>query len=65
MDQGRASEVCNSMARMRTDWHARVRTWAMLLFLVTLKNFDVCTGLETAHAHPKNRVQPVFGGEIM
>ena len=24
-------------------WHPRVRTWAMLLFLVTLKNFDVCT----------------------
>ena len=24
-------------------WHARVRTCAMLLFLVTLKNFDVCT----------------------
>ena len=23
------------------------------------------TGLETAHAHPKNCVQPVFGGEIM
>ena len=27
----------------RQYWHARVRTWAMLLFLVTLKNFDVCT----------------------
>ena len=27
----------------RQHWHARVRTWAMLLFLVTLKNFDVCT----------------------
>ena len=28
--------------RTRT-WHARMRTWAMLLFLVILKNFDVCT----------------------
>ena len=27
----------------RQYWHARVRTVAMLLFLVTLKNFDVCT----------------------
>ena len=27
----------------RQHWHARVRTWAMLLFLVALKNFDVCT----------------------
>ena len=27
----------------RQYWDARVRTWAMLLFLVTLKNFDVCT----------------------
>ena len=27
----------------RQYWHARVRTWAMLLYLVTLKNFDVCT----------------------
>ena len=27
----------------RQYWHARVRSWAMLLFLVTLKNFDVCT----------------------
>ena len=27
----------------RQHRHARVRTWAMLLFLVTLKNFDVCT----------------------
>ena len=24
-------------------WHARVRTGDMLLFLVALKNFDVCT----------------------
>ena len=24
-------------------WHARMRTWAMLLFLVTLKIFNVCT----------------------
>ena len=27
----------------RQYWHARVRAVAMLLFLVTLKNFDVCT----------------------
>ena len=27
----------------RQYWHARGRTVAMLLFLVTLKNFDVCT----------------------
>ena len=27
----------------RQYWHTRVRTWAMLLFSVTLKNFDVCT----------------------
>ena len=27
----------------RQYWHACVRTWAVLLFLVTLKNFDVCT----------------------
>ena len=25
----------------RQYWHARVQTWVMLLFLVTLKNFDV------------------------
>ena len=27
----------------RQYWHARVRTWALLLFLVMLKIFDVCT----------------------
>ena len=26
------------------SWHAHMQSWAMLLlFLVTLKNFDVCT----------------------
>ena len=34
----------------RQYWHARVRTWAMLLFLLTLKNFDDCTVTMGVHA---------------
>ena len=56
-----------SVTIFRTRFHrqyARVQTWAMLLFLVTLKNFDVCT--VTMHgscmsSSPKEYLSPCSG----
>ena len=42
----------------RQYWHAQVQTWAMLLFLVTVKNFDVCT--VTMGVAPKEYIRPWF-----
>ena len=47
----------------RQYWHARVRTVAMLLFLVTLKNFDVCTVTHYGScmpSSPKEYIQPLM-----